>query len=791
VIGRLIRLVLGIGAIAGLLLQFPVVQNYLIQTGWSLYRSRLPDFFQDKTLHVQCQSCGFFPFQIGFETLKIQGVRETVQANQVQFFWNPISLAVHRNAGIQFFIHSLEGQFLPHSSLFFKEVPSWKFSSLQGEFLDWDHWSGKACLITPQNLQVQASTHHLSVQGILKSEEGKVDVNLQSPIDWASLNVKSVWIHRLQGEWKKASFELKSPIQIFSQKKIAPFAITIANIPIIISNLWIPVAFQSGKIQTQGVWKGILQSQSSMHEFLRRFFGVWTPEWLQVSAQLSGGNLIPQIQLDCKSKFPLLKSSSLDCQGQIDLDWTSSRFGIHQFRGDLPTFMNLDFDVTGRFFLTPPYFEITKSSGKGWINLQILEAILDHDGQIQGIFRFNVHSHGILDQLCWGGEMTLEDGFYENVETGTLVQNIHLRAQGNQDRFQIQKLQGFDRSSKKRLVQGEGYLQLKKIVDPLMDLKLIFEKFEIASTSFFSAKSTGYLTLTGPFSDLQIGGNVTLDKARLLLEEVGDSEIPKIKVITMGTPPKLPRVKVKKELAIPLSIQTRILHKFYIQGLGMVSEWKGDLTVLGSLSHPYLQGKLNSIRGKLDLFGRQFQLRRGRIFYDETHKKKPLLDLTTYRSLDSGDEVFFLVQGVSPTVQCQIQTYPMQPLSDRVSLLLFGKKSSEISLLQGAKLATALSAFQGGRLAGLDVFEQIRNLFNLQHIEFKEYQQTQETGATETHPAICLSRDFGSVTVSANQGTTSNSTSLEIRVPMTKNIVLSGTVGGKDSGGGVSYQRRY
>jgi autotransporter translocation and assembly factor TamB len=390
----------------------------------------------------------------------------------------------------------------------------------------------------------------------------------------------------------------------------------------------------------------------------------------------------------------------------------------------------------------------------------------------------------------------LTDGLYYNPGCGTLYKMISSDILIKNKKLILSNILGYDTTStkyiKKNPITGEGSISFLSLLEiPILALRLNLNNNIIADEQDFFSKASGYLTLNGPLNQLKVEGEINLIDSKLALEKSGDTSIAKIKVINKKKKPEKEKKKYSyKNPLLPLNIKVLVEKDYFsVKGFGLNSKWVGALMVKGCITDPCLVGKASIKSGFINLMGRRLKIASGSIIYSQENPKEPILKLIGYRNIDETSKVFINIEGKTSDPKIRFSSNNGLSEEDTFSTILFDRQSPDISVLQAIQLTTSLAALKGQK--SLDLQEKLRKIFKLSHIGMKEYRKKDDEYIA-TGKALSIAKEIGKVTISIEQGASSDSSRFKVLTPISKNIhIEAGTGTGSGIECGINWAKRY
>ena len=349
------------------------------------------------------------------------------------------------------------------------------------------------------------------------------------------------------------------------------------------------------------------------------------------------------------------------------------------------------------------------------------------EGHIEELFDFinigahhmkgNTSAHLFLSQKLSNpalqGDITVENGFYENYITGMVLTNVHLQIQALKDHLELSSLSGQDQSVGTAFAQGKLELNAQKKF-PYSFLAQL-ENFNILSFDLIDANFTGPLSITGDIDAALAHGSLTIPKATISILDELPYELPKLPVQFINPPSYLKSSQVSKFSVFPFNIDVELTSKnnIYVKGKGLFSEWDGDVHLTGTNMTVMGNGKLHLLKGEYTFSGRLFKLTEGEILF--TDKPKPTSHIKLSGILNLPDvEITAQLQGPLTAPLLTFQSNPHLPTSSILSRILFNKDIDDISQPEAIQLANTLISLSGG--AAPNILENIRKTLKVDRL---------------------------------------------------------------------------
>ena len=322
------------------------------------------------------------------------------------------------------------------------------------------------------------------------------------------------------------------------------------------------------------------------------------------------------------------------------------------------------------------------------------------------------------------GYFRVAGGRYENVLTGTTLSDVDLRLEGDGDKLVLEQLTAGD--GKKGTVVGGGTIDFVPARSYPTNLRLEFSDMLLVARDDLTLNASGNLLFAGTLSNALLRGEIVTGQSELSLAGTLPPEVVELDVDEVNiTNATYARIKAPVSAADPsvliLDLDISVPGRAFVRGLGLDSEWMGNVKISGNANAPNVAGVLNPVRGRFSLMGKSFRLERGAIHFTGTDDVDPLLDLTAEHKAKRLTAMV-RVTGSASKPKIALTSRPPLPESEIASQVLFGTDSSNLSPAQSLQLASAIATYSGtGGAVG--ILDATRRALGVDVINFAESEE--------------------------------------------------------------------
>lgn len=345
-------------------------------------------------------------------------------------------------------------------------------------------------------------------------------------------------------------------------------------------------------------------------------------------------------------------------------------------------------------------------------DLKFLFNPLQHD--VKGRLKADVSLGGTATAPALTGEVTLNDGYYENRMLGLTLDALTFALQLSGTQMRIAEASATDGDKGSLSLDGQVNWDVLNNNDRV-DVRLAFKDMNLVQRHDIEAFSTGNLSLDGDFSEMTLAGKVEISPLTILLDTLTQgADIPEIDVTDIyGQQPGKGQGETGSGMpVVNLDVMITTQNQAYLRGYGLDAELEGEVEIDGTAQEPKVVGSLQTTRGFYSLLGKRFRLGEGRVEFQNSDVWFSIPG--TYNR--KGREIRAVISGTVDDLDISLSSNPAMPEDEIVSWLLFGKSAGNISPFQAIRLANAVAAMRGGNNAIFDPVGLARDVLNVDTI---------------------------------------------------------------------------
>jgi translocation and assembly module TamB len=494
------------------------------------------------------------------------------------------------------------------------------------------------------------------------------------------------------------------------------------------------------------------------------------------------GSSIPPVDFDL---------SLLPSAGQVALDGQASmpEAKLLTVTGTLP----LDLTASSAMGMIPPNRPIAlKLDGDGQLE-GLVELLALGEDRLSGHYTVALTIEGTRVAPKAGGRLTLADGRYLNQAYGTELRNIAATLEGDQTQLRLTKFSAKDAQGGS--LSATGSIDLAAMPAPLLDLKATLSNLRVANSDTARVTANGNAGIDGSMAEPKLTANLTIPRADFRIPDRLPPSVATLDVVVIdsrdphATAQRLADARrqaaqPRPGLRMALDVTVTIPGQTFLRGHGLESEWRGKITVTGDSTRPEIGGRLQTVRGTMDLLGKSFVIRRGIISFPTGRITEPQLDvLAEHTATDIVAQAALTGSPTSPNLV--LSSTPQLPQDEVLSRVLFGRETSRITAAQGAQLALAANNLASG---GPGILDRLRIATGLDRLDVGSASANPAAPAPTSLSSTSSSSDTGptvsggkyiapGVFVGVEQGTTANTSRAKVEVDITRGLTGYSSVG--------------
>lgn len=326
----------------------------------------------------------------------------------------------------------------------------------------------------------------------------------------------------------------------------------------------------------------------------------------------------------------------------------------------------------------------------------------------------------------------------QSAATGTDIRKMTVQGRFIGSRLQLTGFSGTARGGGQ--VSGSGFIDLAGMTGsrgPKIDLRIATRKAQILDLRNMGATVSGPVRIVSNGVGGTIAGRLRVSKARWRLgreEEV--QPLPNIPTREINLPPDRAAL-VAEGAPWRYLIDVTAAGGVEVDGMGLDSEWRGDIILRGTTEDPRVGGEVRSVarQSHYSFAGVRFEITRGVIDFDVDVPIDPRLNLLAETDVDSLS-VSVAITGSSSAPEIAFSSIPSLPEEDVLARLLFGDAVTELSATDAVQLGAAVASLRGG--GGMGPINRLRTAIGLDRLRLLPADAAFGRGAS-----IALGKSFG------------------------------------------------
>ncbi|MGH8011957.1 MAG: translocation/assembly module TamB domain-containing protein [Candidatus Binataceae bacterium] len=258
-------------------------------------------------------------------------------------------------------------------------------------------------------------------------------------------------------------------------------------------------------------------------------------------------------------------------------------------------------------------------------------------------------------------------------------------------------------------LNGRGTVAISEYTPGQINAQVNFHNWPAIGTREYQARIDGQIVANGTTDAPRIGGQIDITHSVIrpdlaFLSATSDlTPDPTIEVIepgqTAATAAKHPRAAPSSFNRIAMDVLVRISRRTWIRHENAQIELEGKVRVLKQAHQPLrLVGAINTVHGWIIFQNRQFNLVSGTVTFTGGHPINPSLAVTAQYVVNNYT-VDVVAGGSASEPSLKLTSIPQLTQTDILSLLLFGKTSTQLAQGQTAALQQQAASMAAGAAA--------------------------------------------------------------------------------------------
>lgn len=303
------------------------------------------------------------------------------------------------------------------------------------------------------------------------------------------------------------------------------------------------------------------------------------------------------------------------------------------------------------------------------------------------------------------GDVTLQNGRYENLTLGTILTDLSISSQLSD--AETATLDVAATAGDGGRLTGAAALNLAALnradaAGRPIDITLRLDRARIAQRDAVTVTASGDLAIEGGPTALNVSGQIVIDEAELRLVNALPPDIPDLGAVTVeGALPHPPSPTREPSAATQLDVTLSAPQRVFTRGRGLDAEWRADLTVTGAAAAPRVTGSVTALRGGLDLLGRRFALTQGDVLFRGGDPIDPSLDIVFTRAAEDLEGRIEL-SGTASELKLGFAARPALPEEEVLPRVLFGRSKQSLTATEAFQLASGVATLVSGEAGLLD-----------------------------------------------------------------------------------------
>lgn len=442
-----------------------------------------------------------------------------------------------------------------------------------------------------------------------------------------------------------------------------------------------------------------------------------------LALSLSGALASPEAKADIsvanltlapKAPAGSLKANATLAKGEAGLQATlaQGKAATSKLKAQLPV----------QFSLEPFAFAIADSAplrGNATLSLNVdslSKAFLPPPHLLTGQLKADIALGGSYAAPAVTGPVSFTGGQYSYPDLGLTLKDLAFRATAKNTSLALEKFTAAD--GRGHTLSGKGNAALSPLK---YDAQFTTHDFVLLRHPNVRGQYSADIALSGDSAGGLIKGEIRNEQTDINLPDRVVGQVPQLNIVRTIPARKSDKAKpamVKPAYPMALDMTFKAANKVFVRGRGVDAEMQGNLAIQGQAAKPDITGKLSTVRGRYEQFGKQFTLATAELTFLGDIPPSPFLNIVASLKVGSND-IRPTITGPLLKPAVSIESTPAMPQEEALSLLLFGQGAQKLSAFQAVQLANSLAELTGHGGGGFDPVGKLRKLIGVDDITIK------------------------------------------------------------------------
>ncbi len=320
--------------------------------------------------------------------------------------------------------------------------------------------------------------------------------------------------------------------------------------------------------------------------------------------------------------------------------------------------------------------------------------------QLDGPIGIAADFSGKVEEPRLSGVVRASNLHYENENFGTRLTGMQVDGTFSNDEFILNSLTA---KAGEGTVKAQGKVSLSSANGYPIAITADLNNARLARSDALGATATGQITITKNPQVSRIDGRLTVPEAHYQIIRQGAAEVPELTGVRRKNPngqDDTPAQVIRRSFGdFDLNLRINADNRLFVNGMGLESEWRAQVTVRGTTLSPDVRGTMEIVRGTYSFASRRFDISRGTIRFQGSTLTNPSVDIQASTTAE-GITAILTVSGTAQQPQIAFSSTPTLPQEEVLARLFFGTNVTNLSATEAIQLAAALQSLSstGGGL---------------------------------------------------------------------------------------------
>lgn len=420
----------------------------------------------------------------------------------------------------------------------------------------------------------------------------------------------------------------------------------------------------------------------------------------------------------------------------------------------------------------------------------LLQLLFSDTNSVTGQARVAIDVSGTYQSPLVNGTLDLRDSTYEVLDTGSLFKNIQAKFEARGNQIVLTGLTAQDDSHGTVTGQGVVHLNLKEHCP--FEITFNINNALVLHRDYVQATASGQLQLVGNFEDIELRGNLTVDRMAVTVPKQLPAPAASLDITFINSPrhdQAAKQLDPKNNHPLQFNVVLDVPGNAFLTTEDLSSEWRGSVVISGNSSAPLYNGELRISRGSYWLNGKTFDLDKGTVTFAGDFEKRTYLYVVAQQDIDRYT-IEAVLKGPLKDPELTLRSNPHMSQREILSWIIFNRGLNDVTPLESDQAGQAVVDLSNGYSSNTSTMMSRLRRLGIDRIDFGA---ADEDDPDSHDLAVNIGKYlFRDVYISLNRGITTETNRVKLEANVVRYVKFQAEVDDEASGGvSLMWKRDY